>query len=120
MPNMNTYTHDYKVLNNKPNESGIDSCNCHNKDTCSLPNSCETKCVIYQVNTDCDIAEYKQKCYLGSCETLFKKIVSEIIKSCSTTLNIKMILLEGTMEYQKWHGKLSEYVVFTIQTVRLV
>ena len=27
---------------------------------------------VYQANTDCDIAGYKQKCYLGSCETTFK------------------------------------------------
>ena len=27
---------------------------------------------IYQANIDCDIAGYKQKCYLGSCETTFK------------------------------------------------
>ena len=31
----------------------------------------QTKC-IYQANTNCDIAEYKEKCYLGSCETTFK------------------------------------------------
>ena len=30
--------------------------------------------VLYemQANIDCDIAGYKQKCYLGSCETTFK------------------------------------------------
>ena len=48
------------------------NCNCHNKDTCSLPNSCQMKCIIYQANIDCDIDGYKQKCYLGWCETTFK------------------------------------------------
>ena len=53
------------------------------------------------------------------------KILSEIIKSRSTTLNIKMILnyqknfgkSKSAMEHQKLHGKLSEYVVLAIQTV---
>ena len=35
-------------------------------------NSCQTKWIIYQANIDCDIAGYKQKCYLGSRETTFK------------------------------------------------
>ena len=53
------------------------------------------------------------------------KIVSGITKSPSTTLNIKMIRnyqknfgkSKSVTEYQKLHGKLSEYLVFTIQTV---
>ena len=52
------------------------------------------------------------------------KIVSSIIKSGSTTLNIKMIQSyhknfgksKSAMEHQKLHGKLSEFVVFAIQT----
>ena len=52
------------------------------------------------------------------------KIVSEIIKSLSTTLNIKMIRnyqknlgkSKIEIEHQKLHGKLSEYAVLTIQT----
>ena len=74
MPNMNSYTymHNHEVLNDKPNEMGINNCNCCNEDTCPLPNSCQPKCIVYQANIDCDIAGYKQKCYLGSCETTFK------------------------------------------------
>ena len=74
MPNMNCYTymHNHKVLNDKPNETGINNCNCRNKDTCPPLNSCQTKCIIYQANIDRDIAGHKQKCYLGSCETTFK------------------------------------------------
>ena len=64
--------HNHKVLNDKPNEMRINNCNCPNKDICPIPNSCQTKCIVYQANTDCDIAGYKQKCYLGSCETTFK------------------------------------------------
>ena len=44
----------------------IDNCYCRNKDTCLLPNSYQMKTIIYQVSIGCDIAEYKQKCYLGS------------------------------------------------------
>ena len=74
MPYMNSYTymHNHKVLNDKPNETWIDNCNYHNKDTCPLPNSCQTKCIIHQANIDCAICRYKQKCYLDSCETIFK------------------------------------------------
>ena len=70
--NSYTYMHNHKILNDKPNETGINDCNCRNKDTCPSPNSCQTNCIIYQANTDCDIAGYKQKCYLGSCKTTFK------------------------------------------------
>ena len=53
------------------------------------------------------------------------KIVSGIIKSHSTTLNTKTTLnyqknfgkLKSAVEHQKSHGRLSEYVVLTIQTV---
>ena len=62
----------HKVLNEKHNETGINNCNCLNKDTCPLPKSCQTKCIAYQANIDCDIAGYKLKYYLGSCETTFK------------------------------------------------
>ena len=63
MPNMNYYTYmnNHKVLNDKPNETGINDCNCRNKDTCPLPKSFQTKCIVYQANIDCDIAEYKKK-----------------------------------------------------------
>ena len=97
-----TYMHNQKVLNNKPNETGINNCNCRNKDTCPLQNSCQAKCIIYQANIDCGIAGYKQKCYLGSCETTYP---NDFGKS------------KSAMEYQKLHGKLSEYIVLTIQTV---
>ena len=85
MPNMNSYTymHNHKVLNDKLNETGINNCNCRNKDTCSLPNSSQMKCIVYQANIDCDIyvtlAHVKQHL----------KIVLKIIKSCSTTLSKK-------------------------------
>ena len=74
MPNINscTYMHNHKVLNDKPNETGINSCSCRNKDTYPLPSNYQTKCTVYQANIDCDIAKYKQKYYLGSCETTFK------------------------------------------------
>ena len=64
--------HNRKVLLDKPNETEINNCNCRNEDTCPLPNSCQTKCIIYQANIDCDFAGYKQKFYLGSCEPTYK------------------------------------------------
>ena len=70
--NSYTYMHNHKVLNDKPIETAINNCNCRNKDTWPLPDSCQTKCIIYQANIDQNIAGYKQKCYLGSRETTFK------------------------------------------------
>ena len=67
--NFTTYMHNYKVLNSQPNKTEIDNSNCRNRDTCPLSNSCQIKSTIYQANIDCDIAGYKQKSYLGSCET---------------------------------------------------
>ena len=67
MLSMNSYTymHNHKVLNDKPNETDINNCNCRNKDTCPLPNSCQTKCMVYQANIDFDIAGYKQNVTLA-------------------------------------------------------
>ena len=58
MPNVNSYAymHNHKFLNNKSNEMGINNCNGRNKDNCPLPNSCQTKCMIYQANIDRHIA----------------------------------------------------------------
>ena len=73
MPSINSYTymHNHNVLTDKPNEMRINNYNYCNKDTLHLPNSCQTKCIVYQANIYCDIAGYKQKSYLDSCETAF-------------------------------------------------
>ena len=53
-----TYMLNHEVINNKTDETDINHCNCHNEDSCPLPNSCQTKSIIYQANIDCDIASY--------------------------------------------------------------
>ena len=111
--------HNHKVVNDKPNETGISNGNCRNKDTCPLPKSCQTKCIVHEANIDCynNVTMAHVKKHL--------KIVSGIIKSHSITLNTKTTLnyqknfwkLKSAVEHQKSHGRLSEYVVLTIQTV---
>ena len=64
-----------------------------------LYHSCQTKCIIYQANIHCEIAGYKQNFTLAPVKQHLK-IVSEIIKSLSTTLNTKII-----RNYQKNFGK---------------
>ena len=123
MPNMNSYSymHNHKILNDKPNVTGINNCNCCNKDTCPLPDSCQMKCIIYQTNIDCDIHKNITLAHVKQ----HSKITLEIIKSCSTMLNIKMTQKyqknfgksKSTMEHQKLLGKLSEYVILTIQGI---
>ena len=81
--NSYAYMHNQKVLNDKPNETWINNYNCRNKDTCPLPKSCQTKCIVYQANIDCNIAGYKQKCYLGSCEKAFKDRFGNHKKLCN-------------------------------------
>ena len=57
----------------------------------------------------------------------YLKIVLRIKRTRSTTLNIKIIRnyqnnfgkSKSAMEHQKLHGKLSEYVILTMQTVRV-
>ena len=122
--NSYTYMHNHKVLNDKPNEMGVNNCNCRNKDNCPLPNSCQTKCIIYQANINCESLDTNKNATLAHVKQHLK-IVSGIIKSRSTTLNIKMIRnyqknfgkSKSAMEHQKLHGKLSEYVPLTTQTV---
>ena len=82
--------HNHKVLNNKPNETGINNCNCRNKDTCLLPNSCQMKCITYQAKIDCDITGYKQNVTLAYLKQ-HVKLVLGVIKSHSIMLNIKLI-----------------------------
>ena len=122
--NSYTYMHNHKVLNEKPNETGINICNCRNEDTCLLPNSCQTKCIIYQANIDCALLNLNRNVPLAHVKQHLK-MVSGIIKGRSTTFNIKMIQnyqnnfgkSKSVMEHQKLHGKLSKYVVLTIQAV---
>ena len=126
MPNMNSYTymHNHKVLNDKPNETGINNCNCRNEDDCPLPNTCQTKYVIFQGNIDLTSLDITKNVTLAHVKQHLK-IVLGITKSRSTTLNIKMIRnyqknfgkSKSAMEHQKLHGKLSEYVPLTTQTV---
>ena len=69
--------HNHKILNDKPNETGIGKCNCPKKGTCPVTNTCQTKSVVCQAYNDCAIAAYKRKCYLDSCETKFKESFPE-------------------------------------------
>ena len=74
---------------------------------------------------DCDIAGYKTKNATLAHVKQHLKIVSEIIKSRSIMLSIKIKRnyqknfekSKSAIEYQKSYGTLSENVVLTIQTV---
>ena len=128
MPSMNSYSyiHNHKILKDKPNETGISNYNYRNKDACPLPSSCQTKFINYQANIDCYIVRCKQNFTLTHLKQHLK-IVSGIIRSCSTTLNPKMMRnyqnnlgkSKSVIKQQKLHGKLSEYAVLTIQTIRV-
>ena len=59
------------ILDDKSNATEIDNFNRRNKDTCPLPNSCQTKSIIYQA-IYCFITGQNQKCSVDSCETTSK------------------------------------------------
>ena len=91
--------------------------------TCLLPKNCLTKCIVYQASIHCDIAEYKQKCYLGSCERTFKdrfgnhkKLFNHAKHKRDTELSKEFWEKKSAVEHQKSHGRFAKYVVLTIQT----
>ena len=110
MPYKNSYAymHNHEVLNDKANETGINNWNCRSRDTCPLPNSCQTKRIISQANIDCDIAGYKQKYYLGSCETTFKDRFGNHKKLVNKIKHKKDI--KRTLENQKAQLNTKNYV----------
>ena len=118
--NSYTYMHNHKVLNDKPNEMAIAViktivlCQTVVKQNASFIKPTLTVTSV-DTNKNATLAHVKQHL----------KTVSGIIKSRSTTLNIKMIRnyqknfgkSKSEMEHQKLHGKLSEYFLLTTQTV---
>ena len=126
MPNMNSYTdmHNHKILNNKPNEMGINNCNCRNKDTCLLPNSCQRNAYFLKPTLPMTSLDINKNVILAKLKQHLKLIL-EIIKSRSATLNIEVMpdypkmfgKSKSAMEHQKLHRKLSEYFILTIQTL---
>ena len=76
---------------------------------------------------DCNMTKFKQKCYLGSCDTSFKdhfgnhiKLFNHVKHNYDTKLSKNIGKSKSAMEHKKLRGKLSEYVVLTIQTVSAV
>ena len=69
------------------------------------------------INIDCDIIRYKQKCYLGSCEITSKDCFGNHKTSLDCIKHKNDRKIKSTMEHQKLHEKLSKCVVLTIQIV---
>ena len=113
--NSYTYMHNHKVLNHKPNETGINNCNCRNEDDCPLPNTCQTKCIIFQANIDLTLLDVTKNVTLAHVKQHLK-IVLGIIKMIRNYQK-NFGKSKGAMEHQKLHGKLSEYISLTTQTV---
>ena len=126
---MNSYTHmhNHKVLNDKPNEMEINNCNCRNKDIVLCQTDVKQNASFIKPTLTVTSLDTNKNVTLAHVKQHLK-IVSGIIKSRSTALNIKMIRnyqknfgkSKSAMEHQKLHGKLSKYVHLTTQTVRAV
>ena len=77
------------------------------------------KWIVYQANSHCDIAGYKQtfEDRFGSHKKSFHPIKHKSDTELSTKKKKKKIeKSKSALQHQKFHGKLSEYVVLAIQT----
>ena len=116
MSSMNSYTHMYnhKVLNNQSNETRMNNCNCRNKDICPLPNTFKRNALFIKPTLPVALLDTNKNVTLDHVKQHLK-IISKIIKSRSTTLNIKMIQnyqknlgkSRSSMKHQNLHGKLA-------------
>ena len=116
MSSMNSYTYMYnhKVLNEQSNETRMNNCNCRNKDTCPLPNTFKRNALFIKPTLSVALLDTNKNVTLDHVKQHLK-IISEIIKSRSTTLNIKMMQnyqknmgkSRSSMKHQKLHGKLA-------------
>ena len=84
MPKMNSYfyMHNHKVLNDKPNET----------ESVAIKILVLYQIASKQTNIDCEIAGYKEKYYLASCEITFKgrfELQNHIKQSNDTELSKK-------------------------------
>ena len=85
MPKMNSYfyMHNHKVSNDKPNET----------ESVAIKILVLYQIASKQTNIDCEIAGYKEKYYLASCEITFKgrfELQNHIKQSNDTELSKKM------------------------------
>ena len=111
--NSYTYMHNHKVLNDKPNEMGVNNCNCRNKDNCPLQTVVKQNASFIKPTLTVTSLDTNKNATLAHVKQHLK-IVSGIIKSRSTTLNIKMIRnyqknfgkSKSAMELQKLHAKI--------------
>ena len=74
MPNMKAVInkHNKKILASQP--ANIErTCNCMNKNNCPMNNNCLATNVIYEATIRSDLPNYKEKKYIGLCESTFKK-----------------------------------------------
>ena len=57
------------------------TCNCLNKENCSLQQKCLTTNIVYKAKVTSNNENYQEKVYFGSCETTFEKRFSNHKKS---------------------------------------
>ena len=75
MPNIKSKinSHNHKISkNNTQQEENIKKCNSINKNQCPLNQQCLSTNIVYQANINSNLNNYKEKYYIGLCETTFK------------------------------------------------
>ena len=103
MPNMKSIInmHNKKIMSANTNTTNNRSCNCTNKDQCPLQQNCLVENVVYEATVNSNIENYKEKKYIGLCESTFKKRYS----SHKTTFNLERYRNNTALSAEIWRIK---------------
>ena len=77
--------HNRNILRNTPAKNAK-RCNCQQKENCPMNGACLKESLVYYATISCNDKNYKPKLYKGSCETTFKKRLSNHKKSFNVPL----------------------------------
>ena len=81
------------------------TCNCLNKDNCSLEQKYLTTNIVYKAKVTSSNENYQEKVYFGSCETTFKKRISNHKKS----FNVNEYKNETELSNEIWRIRYSAH-----------
>ena len=103
MPNMHSVinSHNHKVLQVSDQPKKPKTCNCMKKEECPLNQECLEKSIIYKAIITSDTTDYKERVYIGLCETSFKKRYANHRKS----FNFEKYRNESELSKEVWKIK---------------
>ena len=82
MPNVKSIIQNHnKIVLNPPTNTTKKTCNCINKEKCTLQQKCLTNSIMYKATLTSSQDAYQHKIYYGITETKFKQRYANHIKS---------------------------------------